>query len=142
MSEPKVFGARQEGIAYLEREGAYGIAFKDGHVLIEKARLGYFLPGGGIEEGESPEEALVREMLEETGYELASHRLVGTAIEYTGDWRNHGYYFLVELGAKGKPTYADGHVMPVEWTPLAEAKEHMHLRAQEWAIEQAHSSFK
>lgn len=40
----------------------------------------WVLPGGGIEPGESPEEAVLREILEETGFEVATPRLVGTYI--------------------------------------------------------------
>ena len=38
----------------------------------------WVLPGGGVEEGESPEEATVREVLEETGLQVETTRLVGS----------------------------------------------------------------
>lgn len=38
----------------------------------------WVLPGGGIEPGESPEEAVLREIFEETGFCVANPRLVGT----------------------------------------------------------------
>ncbi len=34
-------------------------------------------PGGGIEDGESPEDAAIRETFEETGYRVAIDRLIG-----------------------------------------------------------------
>ncbi len=37
----------------------------------------WFTPGGGIEHGESPREAAVRELAEETGYVLDTHELRG-----------------------------------------------------------------
>lgn len=38
----------------------------------------WVLPGGGIEPGEPPEEAILREMEEETGFTVINPRLVGT----------------------------------------------------------------
>lgn len=37
----------------------------------------WVLPGGGIDPGESPEDAVVREILEETGFTVKRERLVG-----------------------------------------------------------------
>jgi 8-oxo-dGTP diphosphatase len=57
----------------MQRVAAYGLAVRDGHVLLTElssraARPGHWnLPGGGVEHGESPAEALQREMTEETG---------------------------------------------------------------------------
>lgn len=48
-------------------------------LLIERRDVPvWVLPGGGIEEGESSEEALIREMQEETGLRVEVKRLVGT----------------------------------------------------------------
>lgn len=61
--------------------GAYGLAVAEGQVLlIRKARGPYTgawdLPGGGLEFGESPEEALHRELMEETGLQVLDHSLL------------------------------------------------------------------
>ena len=58
----------------MRRPGAYGIVRRGGTVLLawdEEDQRWYF-PGGGIEAGESPEEALAREVTEETGFTLTS----------------------------------------------------------------------
>lgn len=138
----KEFGTREEGVEYPERPGAYGVAIRDDEILIEKACLGWFLPGGGVEPDETVEEALVREVFEESGYSLRSWRPISSVIE----WRNGPekgfrqkkicHFFIVELGEQGEPAYPDGHVHPVEWTSVSEALEHMFLDSQRWAVEE------
>lgn len=61
------------------KEASIGIIFCDDKVLLIERRdvPVWALPGGGIEEGESPEEALCREVQEETGLEVTSFRKVG-----------------------------------------------------------------
>jgi ADP-ribose pyrophosphatase YjhB (NUDIX family) len=65
------------------RVGAYGLLTKDNQILL--CRLSdkvprnpgkWTLPGGGIEFGESPEEAAAREILEETGLSASIGRLL------------------------------------------------------------------
>jgi 8-oxo-dGTP pyrophosphatase MutT (NUDIX family)/GNAT superfamily N-acetyltransferase len=55
----------------LVRPSARGVCVRDGKALMVKyAWGGYGFPGGGIEAGESESDAVCREMLEETGYEV------------------------------------------------------------------------
>lgn len=39
----------------------------------DRGKLVWSYPGGGIEQGETPEEACIREVKEETGYEITLH---------------------------------------------------------------------
>ena len=53
---------------YLKRPGAYGIIKNVNNLIaVIKTEKGFFLPGGGIENEESPDECLKRECLEEIG---------------------------------------------------------------------------
>lgn len=59
------------------RHGSYGILIQDGKVLLTQNHSGPYqglwgLPGGGIEFGESPEDTLQREFLEETGLSITN----------------------------------------------------------------------
>ena len=66
----------------IKRDTARAIVWHDGKLLaMERWRDGkhYFsLPGGGIEPGESPEDAVVREVKEETGLTVAAGRHIYT----------------------------------------------------------------
>ncbi|OGE20585.1 hypothetical protein A3A14_00445 [Candidatus Daviesbacteria bacterium RIFCSPLOWO2_01_FULL_43_38] len=65
-------------------DGVIGIVFNDrrDQILLVKRRdvPVWVLPGGGIEKGETPEKAIVREVFEETGYKTGVLRKVA---EYT-----------------------------------------------------------
>lgn len=57
---------------YIQRPGAYAIIENDDNLIaVIKVKTMYVLPGGGIENEESPEECLKRECLEEIGAEIS-----------------------------------------------------------------------
>lgn len=67
----------------MPRPGAYALLVDEqGRVAIVRESGAYFLPGGGIEPGETPEEALRREVREECGFEIEILRKLGQADEY------------------------------------------------------------
>jgi 8-oxo-dGTP diphosphatase len=93
------FGTQQDRLNYRLRKGAYAVLFRDS----SKCELGliqsnghYFLLGGGIEEGESPEECLRREALEELGYAIQINQYIGEARQYF-------------ISRKGLPILSDGY---------------------------------
>lgn len=81
-----------------------GILRRDGRFLVEKRRLdkeadpGYVeIPGGHVESGESLEQALKREMMEELGIHVEKARFVGKALATaTNSERGRIHYFLIE----------------------------------------------
>jgi 8-oxo-dGTP diphosphatase len=100
--------------------------------LIERHRAGlhYFVfPGGGVDEGESPEQAAVREAMEELGIEVAIKQKVA---EIRIGRNSRQVYFLVEqtngeFGTGAGEEYTDsdpndpeeGIYFPV-WMPIDE----------------------
>lgn len=73
------------------------VLIQEGRVaLIERHRAGldYFVfPGGGVDEGESPEQAAVREAMEELGIEVAIKQRIA---EIQLGQQSRQLYFLVE----------------------------------------------
>ncbi|SRR6266568_3605821 len=61
------------------RIGVYALVFDGEHVLLAHRRdIDWWnLPGGGMEVGETVDEAMIREVREETGLEVKVERLVG-----------------------------------------------------------------
>lgn len=73
--EPAVAGQK-----YRIRPGAYAVLQLGGDVLLtyqEAPDAEFQLPGGGIDPGESPVQALHREVFEETGWSIAGARRIG-----------------------------------------------------------------
>lgn len=58
------------------RPSIYGVAVKDGAVLLVPCKDGYDFPGGGIHEGEPLLDSLVREVKEESGLEVRPGKLL------------------------------------------------------------------
>lgn len=68
-------------VTEVTRLGVYGVSMKDGKMLLVRQKKGRYsgkldFPGGGIEFGESPEQALRRELAEEVAMEFDSLQLI------------------------------------------------------------------
>ena len=103
--------------------------------LIERHRAGlhyYVFPGGGVDEGETPERAAVREAMEELGVEVVIQRRVAI-IHFE---QSTQIYFLVsrvagEFGTGTGEEYTDsdpndpteGIYIPI-WMPISELQQH------------------
>ena len=53
----------------IQRIGVYAVIIKDGKILLTRQWGGYSIVGGGVDKGETLEEAFTREVKEETGLE-------------------------------------------------------------------------
>lgn len=77
---PRFGKTPEKGRRYTLRPGAYALLPRDGVLLLTcqmQPEPDLQLPGGGIDPGESPLQALHREVLEETGWRIANPRYQG-----------------------------------------------------------------
>ena len=75
----------------------------DGRIdLIHSKKHGYYnLPGGGVEAGETPDEAVVREVKEETGCDVVVESKIGQVTAYLqeDDIKNTSYGYVCKVSA-------------------------------------------
>ena len=118
----------------LRRIAVRGIIFMEGKLLLIQSDFGEVkLPGGGQEEGESDEETLIRETLEETGFRVIpeSIRPFGQVEEKRLSvhepmiWHMFNRYYFCEVDPSQEPCrYTDSekkHGFRQVWYPLDEA---------------------
>jgi mutator protein MutT len=87
----------------ITRYGAYGVLLKENKLLLTQKKAGPYaelwgLPGGQVEFGESPEEALKRELTEETALETDSIELFTIAVANGTYKNNEGPYQFHQIG--------------------------------------------
>lgn len=109
---------------------AGGIVEKDGKVLVVREplkldstkRLVITQPSGHVEEGESFEEALVRETMEESGYKVRPTAVVGVYLQRMPTYHSIRVTYACELVDDKQQPITDEHVMEAVWMTPEELK--------------------
>lgn len=114
-----------------QRVAAYGVARRGDEVLLVRASSStgvpgtWWLPGGGIRFGESPEECLEREFMEETGLSARVRDVLDVisdvAVLSREPVRLHSVRLIYEVEVDGsvRPE-TDGSTDAVRWFPLSD----------------------
>lgn len=122
-----------------QRVGAYAVCVREGRLLLAQlsGRTGapgtWTLPGGGLDHGEHPRAAVVREVHEETGLRVEVGRLLDVdSVHFTGrapDGTLEDYHAVrlvfegrVEDRADPVVLEQDGSTMAAAWVPLAQVR--------------------
>ena len=134
----KIFGKKQSAI-YLERRGAYIIPIKGEEVGVVETPKGLFLLGGGIDNGETDEQCIIRECIEEVGYRVEINERVCSSETYyehpkIGFFHPIQVYYSGKLVEKVKEPVEQDHVLI--WGRYENIKGKMYLEMQSWAVEQ------
>lgn len=144
-------GAQPEaGARIIERRAVRAVVPGAGRLLMVHSTVGgdYKFPGGGLRPGESDEQALAREVLEECGHRVTSFgELLGVVVESRAAWepghmlRMVSSYQLARVEDEPGPTHLDDYkgelgFVPV-WVSVAEASATNHRvlasgRAHPW----------
>lgn len=138
----KSFGEKLPGIEYRDRIGAYAIAFDmEKRIPVARTSTGYFLLGGGIENGETHEKCIVRECLEEAGLKVGVKELICKGDKYhwsdTLKYYMHGigYFYHAEIIEKLDIETEPDHELV--WLNVDECCQMLFLEHQIWAVRQA-----
>jgi ADP-ribose pyrophosphatase YjhB (NUDIX family) len=108
---------------------AYGVCVNENDEILLARWLGpngkrWILPGGGIDHGEHPHDAVIREFMEETGFEIEVLRLLGIDSEFReeSDRDYHALRIMYEVRITGgELSYeVDGTTDLAQWFSLAD----------------------
>jgi 8-oxo-dGTP diphosphatase len=127
-------------VVYRERRGAYAVIRGADDRLAFVSGMGgrLFLPGGGLRQGEPPEDALRREIIGETGWRAELLDRLGRAtqflaVEGEGCFAIRAIYFRARL----IESVTTGCEQEIVWLPAADAVGLLARESDAWALSRA-----
>lgn len=117
---------------------AGGIVLQNGRVLlVHRPRYNdWSLPKGKLDDGESPLETAIREVREETGYEVEPGEFAGSC-GYMVKERPKTVLYWVMTPRKQFEIEDREEVSELEWLPVAEAMERLTYKLEQEILEKA-----
>jgi 8-oxo-dGTP pyrophosphatase MutT (NUDIX family) len=115
---------------YRKRPAARAVLFDENNdiAFLHVTKNNYHkLPGGGVEDGETPEQGLMRELLEETGCHAEILKEIGEIIEYRDKHKliNDSFFWTAKVvGNKGELDFTEDEIeggFELNWVNLDDA---------------------
>lgn len=141
MAHDPVFGTKDPKLDYHKRVGVYAVipdATGKRLLILGAPNHALFLPGGEVEPGESDEETIARELLEEFGVAVTVGAKLGTASEYfyshhrqTAYYHPATFYACTDLHKVAEPLEDFNTLMLM---PLAEAAAQLKRPTHRWGV--------
>jgi 8-oxo-dGTP diphosphatase len=138
-----VFGQPPSGTGVRIRPSAYAILRNDrGEFAVVRSREGIYLPGGGMDPGETPQETVIRETLEECGLMIGIGSWATTAIQFA--WSE-----AEQIHFEKRSTFVDATIVGVDtshlepdhevlWVDADRACELLTHESHGWAVRTGH----
>jgi 8-oxo-dGTP diphosphatase len=136
----RCFGTGSATLPLVIRPSAYALTTDaGGRLAVVRAPDGVFLPGGGMDPGETPQQTLAREAREECGWDVIVHGLVERAVQIAvaGDgsvcYEKRSYFFSASIRSTLDAPLEPGHA--TLWLPPAEAAGMLKHESHAWVVE-------
>lgn len=132
-------GEKIENKQYYKRPGAYVIVERDedDKIAVVTNGIGYFFLGGGLENNETNEDALKRELIEESGYTLKDISFFDTVSTYIYNSKK-GYmdidatFYIAKFNKRvAEPTEKDHKIV---WVSPLEYKDKLYREYQRYIL--------
>jgi 8-oxo-dGTP diphosphatase len=141
INQEAVYGVKNPELKYRDRPGVYAVIESEGKIAVVKTEERVFLPGGGLEGGESFQACLIRECSEELGCDIEVGRYIGNATQYLLSFKGQeplkitGHFYCATITGENNLQIEDDHEL--FWMSVDEAVDCMYVEFQAWAIRES-----